>query len=172
MPNSSSLTIVEDVLVTESFLIKGRLENKSRRLSDLLEQTERMFISVADATMVALRGQEVIRTPKVMVNRSELLFAHELLDTASDAELRRMSMDAKSVRVRAFYSGPAQLELSGMVERGAYEHAHNSGRRYFVMRDPVIRGLNIDGNPELGLLKKLGYAIVRKDRMSYVYDFS
>lgn len=169
---SQSLTIVEDVLVTDSFLIKGRLENKSRRLSDLLEQTERMFVTVADATMVSLRGQEVIRTPRVMVNRSELLFAHELLDTAGDAELRRMSQDDKSIRIRAFYAGPAQLELSGMVEKGAYEHAHNSGRRYFVMRDPTVRGLNTEGNAELGVLKKLGYAIVRKDRMSYVYDFS
>jgi hypothetical protein len=46
-----------------------------------------------------------------------------------------------------------------------------TGRKYFIMQKPVVRGLDL-GNSELALLKGLDYAIVRKDRMAYVYDFS
>jgi hypothetical protein len=38
------------------------------------------------------------------------------------------------------------------------------------MQKPVVRGLDLE-QPELGLLRGLDYAIVRKDRMAYVYDF-
>ena len=36
--------------------------------------------------------------------------------------------------------------------------------------EPAVRGLDL-AHPELMLLKNLDYAIVRKDRMAYVYDF-
>ena len=39
------------------------------------------------------------------------------------------------------------------------------------MRKPVLRGLNQEVR-ELALLHGLEYAIVRKDRVAYVYDFS
>ncbi len=65
-----------------------------------------------------------------------------------------------------------QLELSGRVGAQAYEPNHLSGRQYFTMEAPVLRGLKVDANPELALLANLGYAIVRKDKLSYVYDFS
>ena len=168
----SMATFVEDVFVTDSFLIKGRIENKSRRLRDILETNERTFLTITDATMVSLRGTEVIRTPRVKVNVDEVLFAHELLDTAGDTELKRLSTDDKSVRIRAFYSGNANLELAGMVERGAYEATAGGGRNYFVMQQPNLRGVNVKGNKELNVLDGLTYAIVRKDRMAYVYDFS
>jgi len=170
--DGSTLAFVEDVFVTDAFLIKGRVESKSRRLRDLLETHERTFLTIADATLVSLRGTEVIRTPSVKVNAREVLFAHELLDTAGDREMRRLSGDQRLVRIRAFYSGSANLELSGMVEPGAYEANSGGGRKFFVMREPSLRGLNVKGNQELNVLDGLSYAIVRKERMAYVYDFS
>ena len=38
------------------------------------------------------------------------------------------------------------------------------------MQKPVVRGIEL-GHPELALLKSLDYAIVRSDRMAYIYDF-
>ncbi len=50
--------------------------------------------------------------------------------------------------------------------------AKGTVQKYFTMRDPVIRGLNLEGPNDLRLLKSLGYAIVQKSKLSYVYDFS
>ena len=163
---------VEDVFLTETFLIKGRLPNKSRRLTNLLEDYNRAFLQVQDATMVSLRSAEVIRTPSVMVNVKEVVFAHELVEMAGDETLRRLAAgNTKTTRIRAFYSGVVQFELAGNVETGAYESTPGSNRRYFIMQKPTLRGLDLT-NPELGLLRSLDYAIVRKDKMAYVYDFS
>lgn len=58
---------VEDLFLTDVFLIKGRLPNKSRRLSNLLEDYSRTFLNVVDATMISLRSREVIRTDRKSV---------------------------------------------------------------------------------------------------------
>ncbi len=161
---------VEDLFLTDSFLIKGRLANKTKRLTNTLEDMARTFLTINDATMVALRSAEVIRTPTVMVNVKEVIFAHELLDIAGDEGMRRLSMPNKVVRVRAFYNGAVQFELAGNIEPGAYEQQQVSNRKYFIMQKPMLRGLELD-HQELQILKGLEYAIVRRERMAYVYDF-
>ena len=163
--------IVEDLFLTESFLIKGRIAKKYHRLAKMLEDAERTFLEIADAVMVSLRGHEVIRTPSVLVNQKEIILAHELVEVAGDSRLKQLATNDKSVRVRAFYSGAVQLELSGRIERGAYEPQHNGGRKYFTMIEPVLRGLNVTEHPELRCLRQLGYAIVQKAKLAYIYDF-
>lgn len=170
---SSASVIVEDLFLTDNFLIKGRMPNKYQRLTKVLEDTTEGFLQVLDASMISLQGHRVIRTPSVLVNPKELLLAHELVDVAGDNALRTLaSGDDKSNHIRAFYNGVVQLELSGRVEARAYEPAHNNGRRFFIMQDPVLRGLDLDANPELAVLKGLSYAIVRKSKLAYIYDFS
>ena len=167
-----SPVIVEDVFLTDAFLIKGRMAGKYHRLSKVLEDTRRGFLSIEDATMVGLNGSEVVRTPRVMVAMREIVLAHEFVDAAGDEVQRMLADPSKNVLVRAFYSGNGvQLELSGHVEPGAYEPSHGGGRRWFVMQKPALRGLDLDGHPELDVLRRLGYAIVHKEKLSYVYDF-
>lgn len=169
--DGATLSLVEDLFLTEAFLIKGRIAHKYQRLTKMLEDAERTFLKIEDATMIALRGGQVIKAPKVLVNRTEIVLAHELVDTASDNDLRRLGTNDKPVRIRAFYSGAVQLELAGHIEPGAYEPTHNSGRWYFIMQNPSIRGLNLDDSEELEVLKDLPYCIVRKSKLSYIYDF-
>ena len=164
--------IVEDLFLTDTFLIKGRLSKKSRRLTTTLEDVNGSFLAVEDATMVALRGKEVVRSPRVMINPREIILAHELLELAGDSAWRHLAQPNKTVRIRAFYNGSVHFELSGKVEPGAYEFSHAGGRRYFIMQSPVVRGLNLQGNDELRVLHGLDYAIIHKSRLAYVYDFS
>ena len=83
-----------------------------------------------------------------------------------------LAEDDKNVRIRAFCAGSIPIEIAGRASPQAYEPTKGVGRRYFVMREAVIRGLNLEGAHELRLLKGLSYAIVQKSRLSYVYDFS
>ncbi len=169
--SASSTVFVEDVFLTDVFLVKGRLPNKTKRLSNLLEDYQRAFLPVQDATLVSLRTNEVIRTPTVMININEVVLAHELVEVAGDEVLRRLAGSTqKPTKIRAFYNGATQFELAGMIEPGAYESQGVNKRRYFIMQRPSIRGLDLD-QPDLKILRTLEYAIVRKDRMAYVYDF-
>ena len=164
--------IVEDLFLTEAFLIKGRIARKYQRLTKMLEDSERTFLEIEDATMVSLRGGEVIRTPSVLVNRAEVIFAHELVDTAGDDGLRQLAEKEKPIKIRAFYSGSVQLELAGQIASSAYEPSHNAGRWYFIMKKPSIRGIDLENNEHLAVLKTLEYIIVRKSKLAYIYDFS
>ncbi len=168
----ASPVIVEDLFLTDVFLIKGRLPNKTKRLTNLLEDFNRTFLPVHDATLVSLRNREVIRTATVMVNVAEVILAHELVDVAGDETLRRLaSTAAKTTRVRAFYNGAMQFEIAGQIEPGAYESQTSAtARKFFIMQSPMVRGLDLQ-HADLGVLKGLDYAILRKDRMAYVYDF-
>jgi hypothetical protein len=162
---------VEDLFLTDAFLIKGRVTKAGKRLTNVLEAYARTYLQIHDATMVSLRNGEQITTPSVMVNVREVILAHELVEMGGDEHLKRLALPNKTVHIRAFYNGAVQFELGGAVEPGAYESQHGGGRKYFIMQKPVLRGLNQEVR-ELALLRGLEYAIVRKDRVAYVYDFS
>lgn len=171
MTQPPAQTIVEDLFLTDSFLIKGRLANKYQRLGVMLEQFSTGFLQIEDAAMISLKGEEVIRTPRVLVNPRELILAHEFIDVAGDVTYQMLASNEKKTRIRAFYNGAVQLELSGMIEEKAYQPENMGGRRYFTLSGPVIRGIETE-SPEMAVLKDLSYAIVRKERLSYVYDFT
>ena len=166
-------TMVEDVLVTESFLIKGRVDGKFSRLAKTLEDHARDFLVVSKVTMVDLVHGEVIKTPRVHVNMRELLFAHELVDAGGDYWQKKLSDEGEDerVRIRSFFHGPVNLELSGSIRPQAYE-AGLLQRRFFVMDQCSVRGLDLGGVPEFKILENLPYAIVHSSRISYLYDFS
>ena len=171
MNDAHAQTIVEDLFLTDSFLIKGRLANKYQRLGDMLERCSTEFLQIEDAAMISLRGDEVIRSPRVLINPSEVILAHELVDVAGDAIYQKLASNDKQTQIRAFYNGAVQIELSGRVDEKAYQPEALGGRTYFTMEEPVLRGVPMQ-NEELSVLKDLPYAIVRKDRLSYIYDFS
>ena len=167
------LTIVSDLLLTDAFLIKGQVENKYTRLSQLLDEYRKYFVKVRDATLIDLKSRDRIQTPLLHVNLDEVLLAHELIETAGDPHAARLTQAGiKYQRVRAFYTGNLNIEIAGDVRPGCYEADDRSTRRFFVMRDPEVRGMELGGDRDLKLLKGLPYAILNKTRLSYVYDFN
>jgi hypothetical protein len=64
-------------LFTDAHIIRGHVETRLRRLSDVLNQAEHDFIVVGDAVMEELgaTGQPVTRADFAQVNLSSLLFA-------------------------------------------------------------------------------------------------
>lgn len=168
------LTIVSDMLLTDSFLIKGNVENKYARLSQILDEHRRYFLKVRDATLIDLVTAERITTPLLHVNVEEILLGHEFLDGASDPAQRELAaIDPKGLhRVRVFYTGNLNVEIGGHVRPNSYEVDDHSSRRFFVMQNPVLRGFNTRGDKDLELLNKLEYAILNKLRLSYIYDFN
>jgi hypothetical protein len=170
------LTIVSDLFLTDSFLIKGQVERKYTRLSQLLDEYRKYFIKIRDATLVDLGTRERIHTPLLHMNVDEILLAHEFIDEAGDPHKAAMAQlalaDQVMHRVRAFYTGNLNVEISGEIRPGAYEADDRSTRRFFVMRKPDVRGLKVEDDTDLKLLKDLPYLILNKTRLSYLYDFN
>jgi hypothetical protein len=166
------LTLVTDLLLTDAFLIKGKVQDKYTRLSQVLDEHRKFFLKVRDATLIDLKTRERIQTPLLHVNVDEILLAHELLDESGDEYLRALSQDEELHKVRVFYTGEQNLEVAGKVRPGCYEATDRATRRFFVVREPELRGLKTEGDEDLGLLDGLSYAILNKPRLSYLYDFN
>jgi len=167
------LTIVSDLLLTDAFLIKGRVENKYARLSQMLDEYRRYFLKVRDATLIDLGTRDRIETPLLHVNVDEILVAHEFLDSTTDPAIAQLAGEQAEPlrRVRVFYTGNLNVELAGEVRPGAYEVDDRSTRRFFVMNKPEIRGMDLSGDRDLETLSKLDYVVLNKTRLSYLYDF-
>ncbi|MBI3819361.1 MAG: hypothetical protein HY286_11760 [Planctomycetes bacterium] len=165
--------IVTDLLLTDAFLIKGSVDNKTKRLSDHLDQYRQNFISVREATLIDLRSRNEIRTPRILVNMERVVLAHEFLD-AGDFYLKKLS-EAESralISIRAFHVGSVNFEIAGEVRPGSYE-INDKNRRFFVVEEPKIRGIDLQGDDDpLAILARLKYLIVAKQRLSYIYDFN
>lgn len=168
------LTIVSDLLLTDSFLIKGQIEGKYARLSRMLDEHRMYFLRVNDATLVDLGTRDRIQTPSVYVNVDEVLLAHEILDEAGDPAARALGQVAEDDlnRVRVFYTGNLNIEVAGHIRARSYEADDRRTRRFFVMQRPQVRGMEIEADPDLALLGDLPYVILNKTRLSYVYDFN
>lgn len=166
------LTIVTDLFLTDSFLIKGEVERKYARLSHMLDEHRKYFIKVRNATLVDLNTCDRIQTPLVHVNMDEILLAHEFLDSATDAQQAELYKGQKYNKVRVFFTGHLNVEVGGEVRPGSYECDDRATRRFFVMRNPVLRGFKSHDDKDLALLTKLDYAVLNKTRLSYIYDFN
>ena len=166
------LTIVSDMLLTDSFLIKGNIENKYARLSQILDEHRKYFLRVRDATLVDLNSCERITTPLLHVNVDEILLGHEFLDSGGDVHLKELAKNQSLHKVRVFYTGALNIELGGDVRPHSYEADDRATRRFFIMQNPVVRGFNDKNDQDLKLLNKLPYAILNKLRLSYIYDFN
>ena len=125
-----------------------------------------------EATLIDLNSRDRINTPLLHVNVDEILLAHELLATAGDPHAAALADEARVQRVRAFYTGNLNVEIAGEVRPNCYEADDRSTRRFFVMKNPEVRGMKLKGDRDLELLTGLSYAILNKTRLSYVYDFN
>ncbi|MAE27540.1 MAG: hypothetical protein QF724_02930 [Planctomycetota bacterium] len=166
------LTIVSDLLLTDTFLIRGNIENKYARLSRILDEHRRFFLKVRDATLIDLGTGDRITTPLLHVNMDEILLAHEFLDGGNDTVLADMAKDQELDRIRAFYTGRVNLEFAGHVRPGSYDVNDHSTRRFFVMSSPVMKGLVDHDDRDLKQLADLPYAILNKERVAFLYDFN
>lgn len=166
------LTIVSDLFLTDSFLIKGEIENKYSRLSQMLDEHRRYFLRVRNATLVDLNTCDRISTPLLHMNMDEILMAHEFLDSAGDLAQADLYRNQKLQRIRVFFTGLLNVEVAGEARPSAYDVADRATRRFFVMRSPVVRGFKTHDDAELNQILSLPYLIVNKTRLSYIYDFN
>ena len=125
-----------------------------------------------DVTLVDLNSRDQISTPLLHMNVDEVLLAHEFLDEAGDGFRAELAGTPDLQKVRAFYTGNLNIEVAGEIRPSAYEISDKATRRFFVMQNPQLRGFQDHEDRELKKLLDLPYAILNKERLSYIYDFN
>lgn len=164
---------VKDLFLTESFLVKGHVKTGGRRLSNWLNNQSLPFLEVHDATLIGVQQGDRIVTARAMVRMSEILVAHELIDSAGDEQLARLA-DAESDRtlVNLYFAGRLPIEVSGKMLRRAYNRRDLGDQEFLVVKDPSVEGLAGKKAREFSVLKRAPYLIVNRARLAYVFDYS
>ena len=103
---------VKDLFLTDTFLIKGYVKTGGRRLTTYLNSHGHQFIEVHDATLIGVSKGDRIVTARAMVNVREVILAHELIESAGDEILRRVSeSESDRALVNLYFSGGLPLEV-------------------------------------------------------------
>ena len=165
-------TVFKDIFLTDRYFIKGNVVPLGGRLSNCLDKTNRRFVTVQDAIVTELEGGEVLPVQSIMLGTDEILFAHELIDSAGDMYRKYQSPDfdldfgdpsepLRPVRI----AGPRNGACSGKVVVGSndpiehlafWTHAGKDSRRAPRVDRDVTRLTNmkfpvtshvVDGGP-------------------------
>jgi hypothetical protein len=144
-----------------------------KRLTNFLNGSDAPFVEVNDATLIGLAQGDRIVTARAMVARHEILFAHELLETAGDDTLRLLAdNDTDRAVVNVYLGGRMPIEISGKMLRKAYQRKDLGPLDFLVMTEPVIEGLPNKRGRDVALLKRLQYVAVNRARIAYVFDYA
>lgn len=164
---------VKDLFLTDSFLIKGYVKTGGRRLTTYLNSHAYRFIEVHDATMIGVSKGDRIVTARAMVHMREIILAHELIESAGDEILKRVSEpDQDRALVNLYFAGALPLEVSGKMLRRAYNRTDLGSQEFIVVTEPQVEGLNDKKPREFQLIEKAPYLIVNRDRIAYVFDYA
>lgn len=164
---------VKDFLLTEAFLVKGHVPTGGQRLSNWLNARRQPFVPVADATLVGVKKGDRIVTARCHVALDEVLLAHELIDAAGDAWLRRLAdADRERALVHLYFGGSLPLEISGRTRAQAFNRVGDGARDFLVVTEPKIEGLDHSRGREFEVLRSVPYVIVNRRRLAYVFDYS
>ena len=108
----------------------------------------------------------------VLINAHVDLTATPLTATGSVVTVTHDNSDPITVTVKETSDGNLNVEVAGSIQPGSYEISDKATRRFFVMRAPKLRGFKDLGDEDLKSVTDLPYAILNKERLSYVYDFN
>ncbi|MBN2243872.1 MAG: hypothetical protein JW793_14395 [Acidobacteria bacterium] len=164
------MRFLKDVLYTDSFLIKGHVRTGEERLSGYLNNARRRFIELEEAVLLRHGGKERIPASRMQVHIRDILFAHESEETG-DAVLRNLAKQERDeVRMTAYFSSAAPLQISGKIHRRALDANARPGRDFIVVVEPAFQGLPDAAAPEYGLFRNLRYVIVNRDRIAFLFQ--
>lgn len=164
-------TVYKDIFLTDRYFIKGNVVPLGSRLSNHLDKSNRRFVTVESAVVTELAADgEVTPVPSMMLGTDEILFAHELIESAGDVYRKYQSPDFDLDFVKIVLKGPQGVTLHGKIrpenlDCAAFQH------RFVVLQQPRMDDLHESLEPEIDLLGSMSYLIVNKDKIGYVFRY-
>ena len=102
-----------EFIVTETHLIRGKVPQNLRRLTDFLEAYARPFVPIDNAEVIRLSDGEMTKTPRALVSKNEIVIAHEYENKNRDP---RLVVEVKWVRATLYVRGFGDCTLRGFVQ--------------------------------------------------------
>jgi hypothetical protein len=163
------MRFLKDLIITDTFIIKGHANTGGQRLSTFLNSTRKRFLEMEEAMLVKHDGSSRVAAGWLQVQVNDILFAHELEDSG-DEGLRHLSERNKDdYVVTAYFGGSLPLQLHGMVRQHALDSGTLRDNDFIVVVAPRLAGLAISALPEYALIENLPYAIVNKNRLALIF---
>ncbi len=173
------LSIVNHLLVTQRFLVKGTVRTGDLRLSSFLNAVRRPWLAIENVTFTELVSGEKIVARRATLRLADLLLAHEYLDLAGDPIRKRLAQaDAAEGQalprseyrmVSAWFRAPSRLEILGRIRQNVLDAATSD--EFFVMQEPLLRGVDEATANLLLPVKDLPYAIVHRAQLHGWFEY-
>ena len=163
--------IVNHLFLTARFFVKGTVRTGDLRLSSFLNSVRRPLLQIDSVTFVDFDLGDRIVARRASLRLSDVLLAFEFLDLAGDPLRKRLSQpeEQEFKMVSAYFRSPSKIEVLGRVRRNELDAT--PGEDFFVLREPLLRGLGEKATPELESLKNLPYAIVNRSQLHCFFEY-
>jgi len=163
--------IVNHLFLTPRFFVKGTVRTGDLRLSSFLNAARRPLLQLESVTFVDVDLGDRIVASRATLRLADVLLAYEFLDLAGDPLRKRLAEpELQEFRmVSAYFRAPARLELLGRVRRESLEAT--PGDDFFVMMEPMVRGLADRTAPGFEALRNLPYAIVNRSQIHCFFEY-
>ncbi|MSR45777.1 MAG: hypothetical protein EXS13_01700 [Planctomycetes bacterium] len=165
------LSLVNHLFVTPRFVVKGTVRSGALRLSSFLNAARRPWLTIDEVTFTDLESGEKISARRATLRLADVLFAHEFLDLGGDPVRRKLAQsETPDFRmVSAWFRAPARLEIVGRARREALDPAATDD--FFVLLEPLLRGIVPSQAAALEPCKNLSYAIVQRSQLHGYFEY-
>lgn len=159
---------LKDLLLTDTFLLRGHLKTGDQRLSTFLNTTPKRFLEMDEVTVVNRARGEHVLIARMLLHVEEILIAHEMEDTGDEGLKLLAEREKDEVGVTAYFGGAVPLQLSGKVSKRAIERDVSARHDFIVVVEPKLREFGGKAAHEYAVLEDLPYMIANRNRLAFI----
>jgi hypothetical protein len=158
---------LKDLLLTDTFLLKGHISTGGQRLTSFLNAIPKRFLEMNEVTVTDhVRGVRFTNS-RMLLRVEEIILAHELVERGDESLKLLAAQERDEVIVTARFSGATPLITSGRVSRRALEHDTPGQHEFIVFTEPNFEGLTSIAHD---IFKNLPYVIANRGRIAFIYE--
>ena len=158
---------LKDLVLTDTFLLKGHINTGSQRLSSFLNSIPKRFLEMNEVTVTDyVRGVRFTNS-RMLLRVEDVLLAHELVETGDESLRFLAAQERDEVTVTARFGGATSLIVSGRVSRRTLEHDTPGQHEFIVLVEPSLEGLTTIPQDAF---KDLPYVIANRGRIALIYE--
>jgi hypothetical protein len=154
---------LKDILVTDTFLLRGHVNSGGQRLSTLLNTTPKRHVEMEEVTLFARERPGTTLIGRMLVRVEEILLAYEMDESGDKAMKILAERDRDEVPVTIYFGGAAPIQIDGKASRRVVDRAVAGAPDFLVLLEPAISGM-AGMTADEGEFSSLPYVIVNRAR--------
>jgi hypothetical protein len=158
---------LKDMILTDTFLLKGHIGTGGHRLSSFLNNIPKRFLEIDEVTVTDPIRDVRFTNTRMMLRVEEIILAYEMAETGDESLRLMAAQERDEVTVTARFSGATQLIAYGRVSRRTLEHDMPGQHEFIVLSEPRLEGL-----PGIAqdAFKDVTYVIANRSRIALIYE--